>query len=216
VALKQENTEEHMSILSSSSVCINTIRIYTIDPAAYNHHLHKDLLQLTNQLLKDRESKQLKTHIGKVKSHTDVEYNEMADKAARAVVDGEHTSDITFEDPDPLIGGLRTWPQIEHNPPNKPEHIRQLTNLKASIRKGLKHTNKTATTKGVFGRPYKKQETQEQTSVYKRTHNPHIDPDVTHMKWHGDHTYTYAKRNTTRMDQWYAPNVTNHSPTHTS
>jgi ribonuclease HI len=54
VALKQENTEDHMSILTDSSFYINTIRNYTIDPAAYNHHLHKDLLQLTNQLLKDR------------------------------------------------------------------------------------------------------------------------------------------------------------------
>ena len=77
-----------MSILIDSSFCINTIRNYTIDPATYNHHLHKDILHLTNQLLKDRNSKQLKTHIGKVKSHTDVEYNETVDKVARAVVDG--------------------------------------------------------------------------------------------------------------------------------
>jgi hypothetical protein len=119
---------------------------------AYNHHLHKDLLQLTNQLLKDRDSKQLITHIGKVKSHTDVEYNETADITPRAVVDGDNIPDITFEDADPPIGGLRTWPQIRHNPPNKPEHIRKRTNLKAYIRKELKHTNITTTTKGVFGR----------------------------------------------------------------
>jgi ribonuclease HI len=36
VALKQENTEDHMSILTDSSLCINTIRNYTIYPAAYN------------------------------------------------------------------------------------------------------------------------------------------------------------------------------------
>ncbi len=76
VALEQENTEDYMSILPDSTFCINTIRNCTIDPAAYsNQYLHKDLLQLTNQLLKDRDHKQLKTHIGKVKSHTDVEYN---------------------------------------------------------------------------------------------------------------------------------------------
>ena len=109
-----------MIILIDSSFCINTIRNYTIDPATYNQHLHKDLLQLTNQLLKDIEHKQLKTHIGKVKSHTDVEYNEMADKAARAVVDGENSLDITFEDADPPIRGIRKWPQIRHNPTNKP------------------------------------------------------------------------------------------------
>jgi hypothetical protein len=141
-----------MSILTCISFCINTIRNYTINPAAYNHHLHTDLLQLTNQLLEDRDSKQLKTHIGKVKSHIDVEYNETADKAARAVVDGKNTPDITFEDAEPLIGDLRTWPQIRHSPFNKPEHIRTLTNLKYNIRKELKHTNNTATTRGVFGR----------------------------------------------------------------
>ena len=108
---------------------MNSMSIYIIDPAAYNQHLHKDLLQLTYPTLKDRDSKQLKTRIEKVKSHTYVEYNEMTDKAARAVVDGENTPEIAFEDADPLIGDLRSWPQIRHNPPNKPENIRKLTNL---------------------------------------------------------------------------------------
>jgi ribonuclease HI len=135
VALKSENIEKHMSILTDSSFCTNTIRNYTIDPAAYNQHLHKDLLQLTNQLLKEMDRKQLKTHIGKVTSHTDVEYNEPADKAARAVVDGEHTPDTTFEEADPPIRGLRTWSHIRHNPTNNPEHIRNLTNFKACIKR---------------------------------------------------------------------------------
>jgi hypothetical protein len=81
-----------------------------------------------------------------------VEYNETADNAARAVVDGETTPDITFEDADPLIRGLRLWPHIRHNPSTKPEHIRKLTNLKSSIRKEVKHTGKTATIEGVFVR----------------------------------------------------------------
>jgi hypothetical protein len=55
----------------------------TLYVALCNQHLHKDLLRLTNQLLKDRDHKQLKTHIGKVKSHTYVEYNKTADKAER-------------------------------------------------------------------------------------------------------------------------------------
>ena len=49
----------------------------------------------------------MKTHKWKVKSHTDVEYNETADTTVRVVVDGEHTPDITFKDADPPIGGLR-------------------------------------------------------------------------------------------------------------
>jgi len=81
-----------------------------------------------------------------------VKYNETADKAARSVGDRGNTSDITFEDVDPPNGGLRTWSQIRHNLPNKPENIRKLTNLKADIKKELKYTNKSATTKGIFGK----------------------------------------------------------------
>jgi len=102
VALKQENTEDHVSILTDSSFCINRIRNYTIDPAAYKQHLHKDLLKLTYQLLRYREFKNLKLHIGKVKSHTDVRHNERANKAARAVFEGEVEPDTTFEETDPL------------------------------------------------------------------------------------------------------------------
>ena len=81
-----------------------------------------------------------------------MEYNETADNAARAMVDGEQTPDITFEEADPPIGGIRTWPQIRHTLPNKTEYTRKLTNLKTSIKKELKYTNKTATMKGVFGK----------------------------------------------------------------
>ncbi len=49
VALRQENTEGHLKILTDTSFCINTIRNNTIDPASYKHHLHKDLLHLTDQ-----------------------------------------------------------------------------------------------------------------------------------------------------------------------
>jgi hypothetical protein len=51
MALKQENTADHMSILTDGLFCINSIRKYKIDPAAYKQHLRKDLLQQTNQLL---------------------------------------------------------------------------------------------------------------------------------------------------------------------
>ena len=67
VALRQENTKGHIKILTESSFCINTIRNYTIDPPSYKHHLHKDLLHLTDQLLRARDPNQLQTHIGKVK-----------------------------------------------------------------------------------------------------------------------------------------------------
>jgi hypothetical protein len=146
-----------------------------------------------------------------------MEYNETADKAARAVVDGEHTPDITFQEADPPFGGLRTWPQIRHDPTNKPEHIRKLiTNLKASIKNNSSTPTKPRPQRASLGNSYKRQEPQEKTLVYKHTHNPHIDPDAMHMKWHGDHMSTDAKRNTIHRDQCSAPNVTNLSPTHTS
>ena len=44
MALKQENTTDRMIILTDSSFCINAIRNYSIDPAAYNQHLQKDLI----------------------------------------------------------------------------------------------------------------------------------------------------------------------------
>jgi ribonuclease HI len=97
---KQENTEEHLSILTDSSFCINTIRNYTIDPTSYNHHLHKYLLQLTDQLVRKRDSKKLLTRIGKVKSHTDIEHNELANVTARAVVDGDALADTSLTEAD--------------------------------------------------------------------------------------------------------------------
>ena len=110
VALRQENVEDHLNIITDSSFCINRIRNYTIDPASYIHHINKDILHHTDQHLRARDAKQLRTHIGKVKSHTDIECNESADTAARAVVDGEAPPGIPFDDADPPIGGLRTSP----------------------------------------------------------------------------------------------------------
>jgi hypothetical protein len=110
VALTQENTEGHLKILTNILFCISTLRNYTIDPESYQHHLHRDLLHLTDQLLCARDTKHLQSHIGKVKSHTDIEYNESADSVAGAVVDGEYPPDVIFDEADPPIGGLRTWP----------------------------------------------------------------------------------------------------------
>ena len=131
-------------------------------------------------------------------------------------MDGEHKPDVTFEDADPPIGGLRTWPHIRHNPPNKQENMRKLTNLEACIIKELNTPEKWKQPRASSGDSYKKQGTWEHTSIDKHPHNPHIDLDAMYMKWLGDHKSTYAKRNTTHKDQCSGPNVTNLSPTHTS
>jgi hypothetical protein len=67
VALKQENTKDHSKMLRDTIFYINTIRNYAIDLAAYKQHLHKELLQLTDQLIRYRDSEQLKSHTVKSK-----------------------------------------------------------------------------------------------------------------------------------------------------
>jgi hypothetical protein len=96
-----------------------TIRNYTIDPTCYKHYLHKEPLHLADQLLRARDTKQLQTHVGKVKSHTDIEYNESADSAARLLVDGEVPPDITFDEADPPHRGP------PHMATNKAQNTRQ-------------------------------------------------------------------------------------------
>ena len=63
---------------------------------------------------------------------------------------GEVPPNITFDETDPPIGDLRTWPQIRHTSPDKPDIIRKLNNLKSGIKKAIKDTTPN-TTKGVFG-----------------------------------------------------------------
>ena len=65
----------------------------------------------------------------------DIEYNESVDSATRAVVDGEVPPDINFDEANPPIGGLRTWPQIRHTTQDKPDTILKITNLKTGIGK---------------------------------------------------------------------------------
>jgi hypothetical protein len=101
--------------------------------------------------LRIRDSKHLRIHIVKVKTHTYLEYNELADVTAIAVVNGEAPPDITFIEADPPIGGLRTWPQIRKTAPNKTDSIHKITNLKTDIKRVIK-ANKDNRTKGIFGR----------------------------------------------------------------
>ena len=59
-----------LQILTDSAFSINTLRNYALNPLRYTHHTHKDLLAHTNNIIKNRDAKGYKTHIGKVKSHT--------------------------------------------------------------------------------------------------------------------------------------------------
>jgi ribonuclease HI len=70
LALKANKQENALSILTNSAFIINTIRKYAIDPLCFNHHPHKELLQLADDIIRTRDNMGYNTHIGKVKSHT--------------------------------------------------------------------------------------------------------------------------------------------------
>ncbi len=73
-----------------------------------------------------------------------------------------------------------------------------------------------ATTKGVFGKLLQAtRNTRTNFSIQACSQSPYISRrDAYEVAW--GHMSTDAKRNTPHRDQCYAPNVTNHSPTHTS
>jgi hypothetical protein len=54
------------------------------------------------------------------------------------VVDGKKRPDITFTDADPPVGGLRTWPQIKINKPNKSTQTSKIADIPKRLRKLLK------------------------------------------------------------------------------
>ena len=58
------------------------------------------------------------------------------------MVEGEAPPDTIFDEADPPVGGLRTWPQIRRTTPNNPDTIIKLTNIKTDIKKEIK-VNKT-------------------------------------------------------------------------
>ena len=97
-----------LSILTDSAFSINNLRNFSSQPHAFHNHQHKDLLKLADNIIRERDLKGYITHIGKVKSHIGVVYNDVADEGGRKVVDGKQRPDTTFTDAGPPIGGLRT------------------------------------------------------------------------------------------------------------
>ena len=74
----------------------------------------------------------------KFKSPTDVKHNETADKAARAVVDGEALPDITFEEADPKpyqqTGTHQKTPQPQSRHKKRAQAHQQNSGHKGSLR----------------------------------------------------------------------------------
>ena len=110
VALERSLTWNHISILTDSAFSINSIRNYCHTPHRYQTNTHRALLHKIHCILRDREVKGLSTHLGKVKSHTNIHYNEVADQGAKSVVMGS-APDVLYSDDNPSTTGHRTWIQ---------------------------------------------------------------------------------------------------------
>ena len=133
VALRESAKDETVHILTDSLFCIYSIRNYIHNPYRYRHHLHKDLIKATAELIKVRDDAGLATHIGKVKSHTGVIYNDAAYAAAKDVASQKMPANTVFDELDPPVGGLRTWPIVRTPSPSadEPDRISRFTNLRA-------------------------------------------------------------------------------------
>jgi ribonuclease HI len=151
LALKANKHEQTLSILTGSAFRINTTRKYSIDPLSFNHHPHKEFLQLADDTIRSRDNMGYNTRIGKVKSHTGVTHNDEADTAARNVMEGQNTPDIIFTEADPPIRGLRTWTQIRGTPKDKSPSTHNLADLLSSLHKLIRtHTPDNTTRHGTI------------------------------------------------------------------
>jgi ribonuclease HI len=141
LALEANKNDHTLSILTDSAFSINTIRKYAIEPLCFNHHPHKDLIQLADDIIRARDNMGYSTHVGKVKSHTGVTHNDEADAAARGVVERQKIPNITFTDANPSIRGLGTWPQIRGTKKDTTPSIHNLADLHSSLHKLIRtHT----------------------------------------------------------------------------
>ncbi len=98
------------------------------------------------------------------------------------MVDRESPPDIIFDEADPAIGGLRTWPQLRLIIPNKLDIIHKITNIKTCIIKTIKATTHAITTKCVFGaflQAARDTGTDFSIQAYSRAHS---DAGETHMR----------------------------------
>ena len=140
VALRKARDRPALRILTDSLFCIHCLRNYITRPSQYKDHLHRHLLEATAALIKARDDAGLLTHIGKVKSHTGITYNDEADETAKLVASGKAEPDMVFDEYDPPVGGLRTWPFIRTpaTREDEPDRITHFTNLKAEPNKRFK------------------------------------------------------------------------------
>ena len=153
VSLKKKISQPDLRILTDSAFGIYTIRNFGTDPSSYSNHLHVEILRYIDDIIRARDANGLHTHIGKVKSHIDIHYNEVADEAARSIATGDAEPDVTFSAADPPVGGLRTWPLLMECKEDDEDVLTNLIDLKTDAKKNAqKATLVSLQPTTVFGR----------------------------------------------------------------
>ena len=85
-ALQENQREPHVHILTDSLTALQKILLLHSQPLNSTRDHHHHVLQLISNLIEQRSRNGLSTNISKVSAHTGVWGNEIADKAAKAVV----------------------------------------------------------------------------------------------------------------------------------
>ena len=137
-AIQQNMDKNHLNILTDSKCSLQLILRQIKRPTAHEFHLHRDLLQHIDKLLKERDDAGKTTFLGKVKSHTGIPGNDAADTGAKAVASEEREADENF-----TLGGDQTmgnysWPIRVTTLPDGNETTYQPSNLKAALTTDIK------------------------------------------------------------------------------
>ena len=155
------------------------------------------------------------THIGKVKSCTEVTHNDEADTAARKVVGGHKTPDIRFTDANPPIRGLRTRPQIRGT--KKTQHPTYTTSptYTQAYTHSSEHTHTTPrlAIAPSMDKSYTTLEPRDRTTQSMHTLHHPTGLGGTRWRWHGEYISTDVKKSIAHPS--YAPNAIPHSQTRT-